>query len=252
MPAGSEKRMTPFRPVPVRMLRTAFALCLLALGTRLPAAEGGFTATLSADQRAAAGLSTLAAPEKAALDQLVAAELARLRTGGAQELAGTFVSRRTDPERQLAGLDRLTPAELARLNELVTAALSARPKPKERPRLKEDDVIGAKSPPEIHGAVSLTYGWAGGGRNYRAASFWVDYFDPATGLGLGFGMTNLSGSGFYDYPPGEYGSRDYYPGPVYDLSAGRNAGLDDFSAGTGQSLRTAAGWDSFGRDRHRH
>ena len=245
--------MTLPRLMPARMVRTACAICVLALGTGSSSAvEGGFTATLSRDQQTAAGLSTLTAPEQAALDRLVADELARLRAGDAKELAGTFVSRRTAAERKLAGLDRLTPDELAKLDELAAATFSARPKPKERPRLKEDDVISAKNQPEIHGAVSLTYGWAGGGHNYRATSLWVDYFDPATGLELGFGMTNFTGRGFYDYYPGEYGSRYYYPGPAYYQSAGRNPMLEDFSRGTGQSFQTAAGWDSVGRDRRRH
>lgn len=241
------KRMMPSRSSLAPTLRAAFAGGLLALGTALWAADGGFTATLAPDQQTAAGLSTLASTERVALDQLVAVELALVRQGTAQELTGTFVSRRTVAERRLAGLDRLSTAELAKLNELVSAALAARPKPKERPRLKEDDVINAKSKPEIHGAVSLTYGWAGGGRNYRATSLWLDYFDPTTGLGLNFGLTNFSGNGFFDYYPGEYGSRYYSPVPVYDETSYRG---HDFSYGSGESFRTPSGWDSSG-DGHR-
>jgi len=53
-----------------------------------------------------------------------------------RELAGTFVSRRSEAEQKSAGLDRLAPAELAKLDELVAAALPSTRSRKMRPRLK--------------------------------------------------------------------------------------------------------------------
>jgi hypothetical protein len=236
-------------PVPVSRLKLLAALAsgLLVLTANLDAA-GGFTSTLSTDQQATAGLTALAPAERAALDRLVAAELAVVRQGELRDLAGTFVSRRSEAEQKSAGLDRLTPAELAKLDELVAAALAARPKPKERPRLKDDDVIGAARKPEIHGAVSFAYGWGGGG-TFRASSLWVDYFDPASGLGVGIGLATISGDGFYGYYPDYYGSRYGVAAPVYFDASYRGGLRDDYAYGTGESLRGPSGWNSFGHGR---
>ena len=238
--------MTPSRPAPVPILRAAWLACLLALGPALSAAEGGFTALLSPDVQAAAGLTRLTTAERTALDQFVADELAGVRAGGERALTGTFVSRRTPPERQQAGLDRLSAAELARLDELVATAQTARPAPKERPRLKDDDVINVRKP-EIHGAASLTFGWGGGG-HFQAASFNVNYFDPATGLGLSVGVGQVSGRGIRGYYPFTF-APDYYnlgPADYYDPFYS-GASREDFTYGSGQSFRPADDGDAFGR-----
>jgi hypothetical protein len=238
--------MTLFRAPLVPALHAALLACVLALGPTLAAAEGGFTTLLPADVQAAAGLTRLTTAERTALDQFVAAELAWVRAGGGRELAGTFVSRRTPPERQQAGLDRLSPAELARLDELVAAAQTARPAPKERPRLHDDDVINVRKA-ELHGSASLTYGWGGGG-HFQAASFNVNYFDPATGLGLSVGVGTVSGHGFRGYHPFAF-APDYYdlgPAYYYDPFYSGAAG-GDFTYGSGQSFRPATDGDAFGR-----
>ncbi len=95
------------------ILRVALTAGLLAVAARLPAAEGGFTATVSRDQQTAAGLARLSVSEQQALDQLVAVEMDLARHGVSGELAGTFSGRRTKPELKSTGLDRLTPAELS-------------------------------------------------------------------------------------------------------------------------------------------
>ncbi len=186
----------------------------LLMAISLPAAEvagGGFSATLSAEQKKAAGLATLTADERAALDQLVADDLAYARHENLTVLDGTFVSRRPEAERKSAGLDRLTPEQLARLNELVAAAIAARPQPKERPRLKDSDVL-AKNKPEVHGSVTVGYGWGRGGST-RFGSLYTEYYDPATRLSLGVGLSTFNGSGYWGYGS-DY---DYaYPGAFYD------------------------------------
>lgn len=191
---------------------------MLATGS-LRAAEGGFTATLSLEQKTAAGVTTLTADERTALDQLVADDLAFARRENLTDLGGTFVARRTEADRKQAGLDRLSPEHLAKLNELVAAALAARPTPKERPRLKESDVLNAKRRGEVHGSVTVMYGWGRGGREYRAGSLWLDYQDPDGRFGLGVGISTFDGDGFYGYYPGYYYPgiyyADYYPG-YYD------------------------------------
>ncbi len=217
-------------------------LALLAAGlvvavTTLSAAVGGFTTTLSAEQRQAAGLESLSADERTALDQLVADDLAFARREKLTVLDETFIARQPEASRKLAGLDRLTTAQITKLNELVAAAIAARPTPKERPRLKDKDVLGNRRG-EIHGSVTVAYGWGGGGREFRAGSLWLDYYDPASRVGIGVGITSTSGSGYYGYWPDYYPSRFYYPAdygyidyydpaPVF-ISAG---GRGDFSSG---------------------
>ncbi len=236
---------------------------MLATGS-LRAADGGFTATLSLEQKTAAGVATLTADERTALDQLVADDLAFARRENLADLGGTFVSRRTEADRKQAGLDRLSPEQLAKLNELVATALAARPKPKERPRLKESDVLNGKRRGEIHGSVTVMYGWGRGGRDYRAGTLWLDYQDPDGRFGLGVGITSVDGDGFYGYYPGYYYPggyyADYYPGfsdtryyttpRVYLDASYRADDRGDFARGDGSYLRGPGSGGHGGGRRH--
>jgi hypothetical protein len=91
--------------------------------------------------------------------------------------------------------------------------------PKDRPRLKDNEVVSLKRRLEVHGGMSFTYGWASGGRNFREAGAWVSYFDPASGLGLAVGFSRLSGDvpygyGYYPYAYDAYDRGGwYYGGP---------------------------------------
>jgi hypothetical protein len=223
------------------------------MAVSLSAAEGGFSATLSAEQKNSTGLTSLTSAEREALDQLVAAEVGQARQENSSGFDGTFASRRTDEERKQAGLDRLTPAQLTKLNRLVAAAMAASPKPKERPRIKDSDVFSAPIKPEVHGEISLTYGRGSGGSDFRAASMWVDYFDPNTGFGLSVGISNFKGNGFYGFYPGYYGPSSFYgPGFGYYGSPYRNFGRDEWDVGDGQSFRTYGDWNSpYYREFHR-
>jgi hypothetical protein len=224
-----------------RILPVALA-CLLIAALPARAAEGGFAATLSLDQKAAAGLAELAPAELAVLDRLVAEEVALARQQNISEFSEKFTARCSAEERTQAGLDRLTADQQARLNELVAAALAARPKPKERPRLKDSEVLAAAKPAEIHGSVTLSYGWSGG-RSFHGGSLWLDYYDPASRVGIGIGIANYSGGGFYDYyyPDSAYGAR-YYDGATMAYAVSDRGGFrDDSGYGQGQSFRTGGG-----------
>lgn len=177
---------------------TAIALTVASAS----AAVGGFSATLSNDQQIAAGLATLTGDQRAALDRLVAAELARVRSNADEALTGTFLSRRSDEELALAGLNQLTPQQLTKLNEYAAAALAARPQPRERPRLKDSDVISAKRRPEIHGEVTVAYGFGRGGREMLAGSLFVNYYDPESRIGIGVEISQFEGDGFWGGYPG--------------------------------------------------
>lgn len=189
--------------------------------TVLSAADGGFSATLAAPQRDSAGLAQLSADQLVVLDRLVADDLASARQLKATELSGRFSARHTDAQRQAAGLDRLSAAQRDTLDELVAGAIAAQPLPRERPRLKDNEVVSLKRRLEVHGGMSFTYGWASGGGNYRGASAWVDYYDPVSGLGLSVGFSRYTGDLPYygGWWPGYYDGGLYGYGDDY-LSAG--------------------------------
>jgi len=239
--------MLPFRVIRSGVLLTGL---LAALGVPLHAASGSFTTTLSLEQKSDAGLTGLTAGELAALDRLVAEEVASARQSNASALIVRFSLRQTDSQRKEAGLDRLTPEQRGKLDELIATTLATGPQPRERPRLKDSEILSERGRLQVHGGMSFTYGWAGGGRNYREAAAWVSYFDPVTGLGLGFGFSRFSGDVF----PGYYGS-DFYSDAPYVYSAPRTSFFsfdrgsmdrNEFT-GDGASLRYPTGGRSSGR-----
>jgi len=233
-------------PMPVTRLTLLAALagCLLLALTPLRAGEGGFSATLSAEAKTSSGLARLTPTELAVLDRVVADEVALARQQNMTEFSENFIARRSPEERQQAGLDRLTPEQQARLNDLVAAALASRPKPKERPRLKEGEILAPPKPAEIHGSVTLSYGW-GGGRSIRGESLWLDYYDPETRLEIDVGISNYSGNGFGGYYPDGPASGYYYGGPPFLLNtAARDDSRADFTATQGgYSFCPSAGGD---------
>ena len=242
--------MSPPRHPLFLLLRAVLAAGLLAV-TAAGAAEGGFTATLSSAQQSAAGLTALSPAERASLDQLVSREIALVRQEKSAEPDGAFIARCTGPEREHAGLDRLTATQQTRLNELVAAALFTRPVPRQRPRIKDNEVLNPAMKPEIHGSISLTYGRGSGGGSFHGAAFNVDYFDPASGLGLSVGIANYSGHGLYGFYPAGFGYPYDYGYDGLGLMGGpyRFSPYDDPYYGDGETLRT--GWDQAGRYRRR-
>jgi hypothetical protein len=173
-------------------LAAVFAV-LLAPGRALAA---GFTSTLPHGQLAATGLDEMNADQLALLDVLVAGDLANAR----QLKIATFGERFSDRHRgQWPALDQLDGDAVARLDELVADAIAAQPLPKERPRLKDNEVVSLQRRLQVHGGMSFTLGWASGGRDFREAGAWVSYFDPVTGLGLAFAFSQYSGDAIYPY-----------------------------------------------------
>lgn len=192
------------------LFRAALLSCCVAATLVLHAA-GGFTATLSQDRFAACGLAVLADAERAALDQLIANEVALRREEDPAVPTAGFSTRCSAEQHQAAGLHRLSPVELAQLDQSI-AAVVTRPAPKTRPRLKESEVIyGRPRQPEIHGSISLTYGWGAGGRDFRASSLWVTIEDPDRRFGLGIGVSTSKGDLFPGYYYPDHGYWDYGP-----------------------------------------
>lgn len=246
-----------------RVLLTSLAfVCAVAL--HADNSQGGFSATLSIEQKNASGLATLTPDERDALDQLVRAEVTAARNDSSPELENTFAARHTSEELHRAGLDRLTPDQLKKLDALIARALAASPKPRERPRLKDTDVFNPASKPQVHGEMSLTYGRTSGGGDFRGASMWVDYFDPKTGISLGVGISRFSGSGlwgfcpsYYDFGPG-YGYGDgfgYYGAYGSSFSRAGRAGMldpEDRSYSRWDDWRGAPTFSAYFRDFRRN
>jgi hypothetical protein len=203
----------------LRCLRLGLVSVGLFAGAALAsAAESGFSATLSSDEKNSAGLDTLSEAEVQALDSLIAEDLAQARKLGAAKLPGTLSSRHSDLLIHAAGLDRLSPDQLSVLNAVLADAIALRPQPRERKRLGEDDVVLSRKRLEVHGGFSFTYGWAGGGRNFRETSAWTSFYDPETGLGLAVGLSNFSGDVLDPYNWYDYGHR-YAAGYGYGQGA---------------------------------
>jgi len=195
--------------IPFRIIRSGVLLTglLAALAAPLPAAGGGFTAALTPEQKAEAGLATLSSGQLGALDRLVAVDIVRSRHIRLPALTDPYSQRYSAVETKEAGLDQLSPEQLAKLDGLIASAIAAAPpppslQPRERPRVRDGEILSEKGRMQVHGGMSLTMGWASGGRNYREVGAWVSYFDPVTGLGLSVGFSRSSGDMF----GGSYGS----------------------------------------------
>jgi hypothetical protein len=208
---------------PEAMLRAGMLgmLCLIAALSGFAAAAEDesaprFSATLSTAQRAEAGLTQLTEDNIAVIDALVRQDEALLRRHSKALGAGNFSQRRTAHERDIAGLAKLTPGQQARLDELIarrsaaaipmlTAELGAPPAIR---RIPERDTRAPAL--EVHGSVSLTYGWSKEG-DVRGGSMVVSLQDPAHRFTVLIGYSEFRGKGnapyfdpaddFYRYRP---------------------------------------------------
>ena len=215
--------------IPLRVVSRGLWLAglLVLLVAPLRAADSGFSSTLSPEQRKAAGLDQLDASDVAMIDLLVASDLSNARQLRVTTLDERFSLRHSGPQ---GGLEHLSAAQIAQLDELVADAIAAQPLPKERPRLKDNEVVSLKKRLEVHGGMSLTMGWASGGRNFREAGAWVSYYDPETGLGLAFAFSQYSGDAMYPYGYYYPGYNAYNRGGWYGGAPGNTYSADLFWA----------------------
>ena len=178
-------------------------LVALGSGLLLPASaasaeEALFSVRLHAQEFVAIGLTALTPEELTALNQFVARELASARQGGVTAFRGNFLSRRTPAERTAAGLDKLSTAGRDRLNQVVATALTVRDPATPVAITPAADAGGIEVrsalKPEVHGSVTLGYGWCRGG-SYRFGSVDTWYYDPASRITIGLGVGAVRGSG---------------------------------------------------------
>lgn len=180
-----------------KRLLTVLVAALLAFTATAHAQDGGFIATLSTEEQAAAGLTTLSAAQQLALNSLVAREVSLARQGGVTAFAGTFTSRRPPAESATAGLDQLTPDQRAALDRLVASALAARPVPLPTTRRLREEELRTTRRLVTHGQVSLVYGTSSGGRDFVGGSVYTEIYDPETRVSLGLGLSRYEGDGWW-------------------------------------------------------
>lgn len=193
-----------FPPAPLRLAFFGW-MFLAAVATRASADdEPRFSTTLTAAQRTEAGLEHLNDDNIAVIDALVRADEAAFRRRGRAAIAGNFSKRRTEHETEIAGLAKLTAEQRSRLDELIARRTAPSPQltaevgaPSSPPR---SVVERSTKPPglEVHGSVSLTYGWSKAG-DIRGGSMVVTAQDPSKRLNVTVGYSEYRGKGLIPY-----------------------------------------------------
>jgi hypothetical protein len=184
----------------------ASALVAVALAAG-EAAHGRFSQTLSVAELTEAGLQRLSSDQVAVLDALVRRDLvmqANPRRGDPTP-APRLSQRLTEDERRNAGFSLLTDAEVTRLDTLAdrnASVILARtllappvfiaPGAPVRPD-------GTKTAPEIHGTISLSYGWGKGGYSEKTGAMLLRYEDPTHGFSLNAGYSETQTKSPFPY-----------------------------------------------------
>ena len=174
-----------------------------------------FSATLTPEQRASAGLNQLTVDNLAVIDGLVRQDLAASKFKDNDVDHTRFSQRRTARERDIAGLDRLTPAQLTQLDDLVGQRISGTvPAPIAIITSTSGTAVKPDLPThklDIHGEISFTYGTGKGG-SVMGGDLVLTYDDPAGRYSVLVGYSEYQGKGLAPcFYPG-YGFYRPYPG----------------------------------------
>jgi hypothetical protein len=189
----------------VASLRGGFGVAALLIAATLFAAdeEPRFSSTLTGTQRTEAGFAQLSDDNIAVIDALVRQDEAALRRQSQALRPGNFSQRRTAHETEIAGLARLSAEQRGKLDEFVARRSSAAiPEltaevgraPSVRPVVEQ----AARPALEVHGSVSLTYGWSKGG-NTKGGEMVVSVQDPARRFALTVSYAEYRGKGTMSY-----------------------------------------------------
>lgn len=195
---------------------------LLALGIALAALlsplvraadDVRFTNTLTAGDRAAAGVAQFTSDQVAVLDALVRRDTAvrgqmLAPKSAAEAPPAEFSKRLTADEQRNAGLASLPPEKVAQLDRLVDRFQSAQlartflappsflsPSRRLTPTERKDER-------RVHGSFSLSYGFGKGGYSEKTGSMMVTIDDPDRNLSVTIGYTQShvkGGDGYYIY-----------------------------------------------------
>ncbi|HEX2853870.1 MAG TPA: hypothetical protein VHO24_11575 [Opitutaceae bacterium] len=172
--------------------------------------DSRFSSNLSETQRAETGLTQLTEDNIAVIDALVRQDIATVKRRNSTTSFGTFSQRRTEHERSIAGLARLTPEQLARLDGLIglrvfpppSYQLNSEHRTTNSPAVKPVTTVKGL---EIHGSVSMSYGWSKGG-SVKGGEMTVTASDPSGRFRLRVGYAEYRGEGMTPY----IGSQDDY------------------------------------------
>lgn len=193
----------------IALLRSFGAWLLLLSAAGAQPADARFSSTLSAEERATAGLARLTSDEVAVIDALVRRDTAS-RAGTAAATAkdetaapAAFSQRLNADERRAAGLAKLGPAELSQLDAAIARLQSARlarsllGPPSFVSRPTRVTPIEKKKEREIHGSFSLSYGFGSGGYSEKSGSMVLTLDDPQRGFSISVGYSETHTKGGY-------------------------------------------------------
>ena len=194
-------------------------LGLLAINPARADDDVRFSATLTVNQRAEAGLTQLTEDNVAVIDGLVRQDLAasKFKNNGVDHTR--FSQRRTAHERAIAGLDRLNPAQLDQLDALIRLRING-PEPAPAAAMSASTgqagpgLKGVKyeRPLELHGEVSYTIGGSKAG-SFQGVGMVVTYDDPDHRYSVLVGYSEFRGKGLpYCFYPGGGPYRPYAEG----------------------------------------
>jgi hypothetical protein len=179
-----------------------------------------FSATLTPEQRAGAGLTQLSEDNVAVIDGLVRQDLAASKFKNNNVDHTRFSQRRTAHERTIAGLDRLTPAQVDRLDALIRLRITG-PEPELASTLSTSSGTAGSTlksvkyqrPLEIHGEISYTYGMSKAG-SFQGGGIALTYDDPDHRYSVAVAYSEYRGKGLlpYCFYPGGAPYRPYADG----------------------------------------
>jgi len=167
------------------------------------ASEFGFSDGLSAEERAACGISKLTAQEITALNALVGHDVTLARQGGVTGFSSAFSARHTAQELAAAGIGGLSVKERSCLDSLAARAIAIGPSPLQTfefvppPPVPPETPVPAPPAAEVHGDLSFTIGRGGRGSSFYGSS--VDLFvtDPSGRFTVGVGFSDYRGRGYF-------------------------------------------------------
>lgn len=164
--------------------------------------EARFTRTLTSEDFAAAGLNLLSSDQIAILDALVRRDETKLAVmRPSQPRPDRFSDRITIDERKSAGLSALSEPQLKLLDEKVQRFVS--PAPASQLGVSSTGTLPSGSIKsvklrrelEVHGSVSLMYGVGSHGYTEKGGAMVVSVEDPASGLAIAVGYSEIHASG---------------------------------------------------------
>ena len=189
--------------------------------------EARFIDSLSAQERAATGVSKLTAAQVAALDVLVSHDATLAQQGGVTGFSSGFLARHSDAERGAAGIGSLSEKERATLDSLVARTIALGPPPDQPyaysppqarpspPPAPSEVSVSAPLHMEVHGDLSFTVGGGSHGSSFYGTSMDLFVTDPTGKFTLGVGFDDYHSKGFMPLygPYGAYGPYSAY-GPI--------------------------------------